>query len=201
MAIKEQQNWFYVRGDETLALDWPLNENSLVWEIGGFEGRWVRQIWDKFGCNITVFEPQIWACKRLREKFIAIPKVQIHPYGLWISDTTLSLNDYYTDGASVVKPAKGKDRADGDFRYYAHQFSDLHIDVCLMNIEGGEYVLLPEFIRSGVIRQIDNFWCQFHPGYYSENDHQTFDEICAQLEETHEMLWNCYPTAVAWRKK
>jgi hypothetical protein len=30
--------WQEVNGDETYALDWELNEDSHVWEIGGFEG-------------------------------------------------------------------------------------------------------------------------------------------------------------------
>jgi len=43
--------WFEVDGDNTLALDWKIDEHSIVWEIGGFEGRWAAQIQEKYNPN------------------------------------------------------------------------------------------------------------------------------------------------------
>src|SRR5258706_16007752 len=90
------QNWHEVKGDETLALDWPLDENSHVWEIGGYEGRWAQQIWDKFHCNITIFEPQLWAVEKMKERFQGIDKIEIRPYGLWTEENSLMIGNYHT---------------------------------------------------------------------------------------------------------
>jgi len=197
----EAKNWFEVKGDETLALDWDLNEDSRVWEIGGYEGRWAQQIWDKFHCHITIFEPQMWAVDRMRMRFAGIEKIDIRPYGLWTEDTLKTIGRFETDGASVIT-----DKMDGTVKLGIGEFKDFYqevyqfgeINLCLMNIEGAEYTLIPFFIGSGVMENFQNFWCQFHP---TDADDHRAEEIFKRLEKTHEMIWNCYPTAVAWRRK
>lgn len=202
----EIKDWFNERGDDTLALDWDLNENSHVWEIGGFEGRWAQQIWDKFHCYITIFEPQLWAVERLRERFEGNEKIEIRPYGLWIKSATLPIGNYHTDGASILIDDEREPSQDGRFKnFYDELFYDLtpqyKIDVGLMNIEGAEYVLIPGFILSGAINQFRNFWCQFHPEIWGSDAGEIYQSICKGMDQTHEMIWNCYPTAVAWRKR
>jgi FkbM family methyltransferase len=190
--------WRSVDGDNTLALDWKLNEESIVWEIGGYEGRWAHQMWDKFHCNITIFEPQIWAVEKLLKRFENNDKVIIKPFGLWVENKKLSMGNYGTDGASPF--SKKEPHEIGLFKSYTDFLdrSGPNVDVCLMNIEGGEFILIPEFILSGVINNFKYFWCQFHP------NEQKYDkragDIFFDLGRTHEIIWNCYPTAVAWRK-
>lgn len=202
----EVKNWLAVKGDETLALDWDLNENSHVWEIGGFEGRWAQQIWDKFHCNIEIFEPQQWAVERLQKRFEGIEKIKIHPYGLWTRNIQLTIKDFFTDGASVMKPLDIPSRGEGvgDFRDIHEIIAEkhYHVDVSLMNIEGAEYVLIPYLMKDNAIRFFRNFWCQFHPGLISDDVAVQFElsnEIFKQMNDTHDLLWTCFPTAVAWR--
>lgn len=204
----EVKNWFTLNGDDTLALDWDLNENSRVWEIGGFEGRWAQQIWNKFQCHIDIFEPQPWAVNRMKKKFEGIEKIRIHPYGLWTKDVRMELIDFFTDGASVLKQGEAfqeKPREMCEFRnIHLEAGKYRQIDVALMNIEGAEYTLIPSLIEGGTIKLIKNFWCQFHPGLISDNpdvEKKISEDIFKSMEKTHEMIWNCFPTAVAWRKK
>lgn len=195
----EIKDWKQIDGDNTMALDWQLDENSHVWEIGGFEGRWVQQMWDKFHCNITVFEPQLWAVEKMKKRFEGISKIDIRPYGLWIEDCTIAIGDFHTDGASVLK--HNRDVETGEFRNYYHEIffhKSEHIDVCLMNIEGAEYTLIPFITESNAINKIINFWCQFH---LLGADDMRHESIFDNMAKTHEMIWNCFPTAVAWRKK
>lgn len=196
MKIK---SWFEVDGDNTLALDWPLDETSHVWEIGGYEGRWVAQIAGKFNCYIDIFEPQGWAVEKMRERFKDNPKITIHPYGLWVEDKWMGMGDYFTDGASVMKPVKSD---------HLVEFKDIHreliefnhgIDLCLMNIEGAEWLLINYLQASGAFVRFKYFWCQFHE--FVENSYArkfvTYDSIGL----THDILWDHYPTAVAWERK
>lgn len=199
MAVNPHQSWFDVDGDNTLALDWDLNENSHVWEIGGFKGRWAQQIWDKFHCYIHIFEPQEWAVQKLRERFNGIEKVFIHPYGLWTKHGNLPIGDYFTDGASVLKTKEPVVSGSlfEDVRKVV-SLAPLPIDVALMNVEGAEYTLVPILVHDNLIQKFKNFWCQFHPD--NENDTRHL-EIFNGMERTHNMLWDYYPTAVAWRKR
>ena len=66
--IGKYYNWTEVDGDNTLALDWPIDENSIVFEIGGYEGRWSLQMAEKYNPRLYIFEPQDWARERCREK-------------------------------------------------------------------------------------------------------------------------------------
>jgi FkbM family methyltransferase len=201
MAAK-LQNWFDADGDNTLALDWPLDESSHVWEIGGFEGRWAAQIYEKFHCNITIFEPQLWAVERMQERFKGMDKIEIRPYGLWMFNSTMALGDYYTDGASLYKTESGKPKDVGFFRSVHREIRNFEppIDLALMNIEGAEYDLLPVITSSGLIKRMKRFWCQFHPTLVLNGSKRT-ELVFSQIEKTHRMLWNCFPFAVAWKVK
>lgn len=194
------EKWRELDGDNTLALDWPLTEDSHVWEIGGFEGRWAQQIWDKFHCHITIFEPQLWAVEKMQKRFNGNIKIDIRPYGLWTSNTSLSIGNYYTDGASVVNVVKETQTGSFvDFNKEIRNFT-APINLCLMNIEGGEFNLIPAMWFSGKMEMFEIFWCQFHPTLV-DNGEKRAAYIFKFMEQTHEMLWNCHPVAVAWRKK
>lgn len=198
----QRQEWFQAKGDETLALDWPLTEDSHVWEIGGFEGRWAKQISDKFHCWIDIYEPQRWAVERMYQTFrniVQYKKVSVHPYGLWTSEGPLGMGKFETDGCSLLE-TDDKQRGTGWFLQYGQVLFDFQkqIDLALMNIEGGEYELLPAMIESKWIRRFNYFWCQFNLKF--EKDGST-EKIMRGMEATHDLLWDCFPTAVAWKRK
>lgn len=199
--LQNHKSWLDVRGDDTLALDWPLDTLSLVWEIGGYEGRWIRQIDDKFHCYIVAFEPQDWAYKKLIREFGEKFNISIQPYGLWVEEATLPIGSFFTDGASVIKTGDGDPEHVGEFKDIVEELRETGlVDVCLMNVEGAEYSLIPCLIEHGEMGMIQYFWCQFHPGLIDDPE-KRIEDIFAKMEETHELLWNCYPTAVAWRRK
>lgn len=194
------KTWQEDRGDETLALDWPLCEDSVVWEIGGFEGRWAGQIIEKYHPYIKIFEPQQWAVKKLEEKFGHLPNVSIQPFGLWPHTTVLRLWEHDTDGASVMRN-DGRESEFCDFQdIYGNLRMEGDIDLCLMNIEGAEYTLLPYLIGLDMMEKFRYFWCQFHPGLVQFGEEKTA-RIFSGMSRTHNVLWDYYPTAVAWERK
>lgn len=204
------EKWRELDGDNTLALDWPLNEDSHVWEIGGFEGRWAQQIWDKFHCNITIFEPQLWAVEKMKARFKGIEKIDIRPYGLWLNDEVLQLGNYHTDGASLVNNDGREITMPAYFKGFYHEVYNFNheLDLTLMNIEGGEYTLIPNMVASGIMPRFNYFWCQFHIQHSNpkivepEKESVFIDQYYYNLmNETHEIIWDCHPTAVAWKRK
>lgn len=188
--------WKDVNGDETYALDWRIDGAARVWEIGGFEGRWAAQIVQKFDPYMEIFEPQAWAVARLKERFLREKKVDIQPFGLWVTDASLPLYHIGTDGASLLNPGVHSEVC---------QFMDIYnrvyaeVDLALMNIEGAEFVLLPYMIGNDLMRHFRFFWCQFHPGLVTEGETR-FLRIFEGLNRTHRVKWNFYPTAVAWER-
>ena len=190
--------WFEADGDNTLALNWPIYDKSYVWEIGGYEGRWAAQMVEKFNPIIYIFEPQLWAYNELLERFKGNPKVSVNPFGLWTHDTVLRLWEHDTDGASIVKNI-GRVSELCDFKDIFHP-SPTEIDVCLMNIEGGEFVLIPYMIGLNLMKRFRYFWCQFHPGVIESGKEKT-ELIYEGLSKSHRVMWDYYPTAVAWERK
>lgn len=193
-----KQTWQEVNGDETLALDWPIDSSSVVWEIGGYEGRWAAQMVERFDPSIHIFEPQIWLYSKLVERFERNPKAAIYPFGLWTHDAVLRVWEHATDGASVMRH-DGRTSEFCDFRDVMCSLTQ-PVDVCLMNIEGAEYVLIPHLIGLGLMQQFRFFWCQFHPGMVQYGGEKS-DLIYAGMATTHRVLWSYFPTAVAWERK
>lgn len=188
--------WKDADGDATYALEWQINKAALVWEIGGFEGRWAGQMAEKYDCNVDIFEPQGWAVERLQSRFRDNAKVTINPYGLWVMDASLPIYNYETDGASLFEH-----NTHSEVRAFKDIFGEVdgNIDVCLMNIEGGEFVLLPYMIGYGLMKHFKYFWCQFHT--FVPDSRRKMKVIYEQMDETHRVMWDFFPTAVAWERK
>lgn len=195
--MTQNQRWFEVHGDETLALDWKIDSKALVWEIGGYEGRWAAQIIEKFDPFMEIFEPQEWAFDKLVTRFTGNEKVKIHPFGLWVTRMNLPLYNYETDGATLVGEG---------IRVGVSKFVDIHacvpenVDLCLMNVEGAEFVLIPYLMGLGLMKRFRYFWCQFHPGWVKNGDEKS-NIIYKGMLKTHYKMWDCYPTAVAWERQ
>lgn len=138
----------------------------------------------------------------MQKRFAGIHRINIRPYGLWTEFGEFTLGNFETDGASLMPNDSLKTIKIGrglfvDYRQ-EFEYSD-KVDVCLMNIEGAEYVLLPDMIETGLITHFNYFWCQFHPEY--DPDGTKSHAISEGMKATHELLWDCFPTAVAWRRK
>lgn len=191
------KSWFEVNGDSTYALDWPINGGSLVYEIGGYEGRWSSQIIEKYHPRMMIFEPQKWAYDRCYERLnLPQDKITLHNFALWTHETPHIIGDFGRDGASLLKvwgPDTAEVKCMDAFRYFQEE-----IDVCLMNIEGGEFVLLPYLIGMGLIKYIKYFWMQVH--MFPTDSGQKYKALRKQMEKTHTIIWDFSPTAVCWKR-
>ncbi len=58
-----------------------------------------------------------------------------------------------------------------------------------INIEGGEYEVLPRLIDVGMVKDIDRLQIQFHS--FVDNAAARREDIQSKLAKTHEMVW-CY---------
>ncbi len=73
------------------------------------------------------------------------------------------------------------------------------IAVAKINIEGGEYDILPYLIETGLIARFHTLSIQFHD--FNTGDAYLRDMIRADLEKTHRCLWNYDFVWEQWQRR
>ena len=182
--------WIRDRGDRTLRLEYDLDESSLVFDLGGYEGQWASDIFSMYRCRIHIFEPVAAFAKGLEKRFARNPKVFVHPFGL-AGETKEAVIAVKKDGSSlwregketeVIKLVKAAD--------FCAEKKIESIDLMKINIEGGEYDLLEHLIAAGSVKNIRNIQVQFHDWVPGAENRAV--EIQKQLEQTHSITYQ-YP--------
>lgn len=185
---KRVKPWAAINGDKTLRLNYDLNENSMVFDLGGYEGQWASDIFSKYRCVVFIFEPYKDYANNIRNRFVKNTSIKIFDFGLGKEDriTTLYSNN---DGSSVFK----KTGLSFEIRIAkASSFLKMEkitkIDLMKVNIEGGEYDLLEELIDSGMIGLIKNLQVQFHD--FVPDAYTRMKKIQGSMEKTHRLTYN-----------
>ncbi|MFY0691403.1 MAG: FkbM family methyltransferase [Paracoccaceae bacterium] len=185
---------------EVLRFRFPdLTAQSVVFDVGGFEGNWAHRIHAAHGSTLHVFEPHPGFAAQIAARFEGNDKIHLHAIALGSADGTLSLSDEGDASSAIADHTRS---VTGDVvevgRFFAEHGID-HVDLMKVNIEGGEYDLLPALISAGLMPRIDLLQVQFH--LYSEADIAVRAGIRAQLAQTHDCVWE-YPFVwEQWRLK
>jgi FkbM family methyltransferase len=156
------RRWRAVDGDSTLRLQYDLNPEAIVLDVGGFKGEWAIQIAGRYGCTIHVFEPIPEFAATIRALLSRNPKAHIHAFGLSGKSRTerISVN---ADRSSVFAGQQaGAEIQLVDIVEFLVSHGIEKVDLIKINIEGGEYELLGRLIDSGYISKITDIQVQFH---------------------------------------
>lgn len=86
--------WKLVNGDKSLRINYPLNSNSVAFDVGGYVGNWSSDIYQKYRCYIYAFEPipeyyrvmkkALSTCKKnscIKLRFSRKNKIYYSPFG------------------------------------------------------------------------------------------------------------------------
>jgi FkbM family methyltransferase len=192
------QPWFDADGDGTLRLDYPLDADSLVLDLGGYQGQFASDRHGRFRCRVWVFEPVEDFAARIRGRFQSNPSIKVFGFGLADRDGAVELNlegpsttAFGGSGRNVSAPMKGV----ADF--FAEQ--DLsEVDLLKMNIEGGEYDLLDAMLDRGLAAKVRYFQIQFHD--HVPGAGKRAEAIRRRLEATHETQWSFPWVWESWRR-
>ena len=181
--------WFDIDGDGTLRLEYPLNENSVVFDLGGYKGSWASDIFSKYCCNIYVFEPVRAFYEAIEKRFQHNKKIRTFSFGLSEENKNVMLK-VDKDCSSIFRGSnEGELIALHSFKEFLGIHQIRNIDLIKINIEGAEYELLDSIIEEGLQARISNIQVQFHDFVpYAE---KRMKGIQKMLEETHEMTWQC----------
>jgi FkbM family methyltransferase len=176
-----------------------LNENSIVLDFGGFEGNWAHDIYERYKCSVHVFEPHPRFAEALRARFSDNEKIVIHEYALGTVEGTLNLTD---DGDASSALRENENAVLGQVipvSEFVTQYPDTEFALAKINIEGGEYDLLPALIGTGLITKIRILQVQFH--LYSEDLIAVRKDLVSKIEQSHSSDWS-YPFVwEQWTKK
>lgn len=171
---------------EELRYDYPLNKESIVFDIGGFDGMWSCKIHSKYLCDILIFEPVREFYNSIKSKFLEQDSVQIYNYGLGTKDETIGIA---VTGSSTSVFNKSENNEQVKIKDILPKISGfIKIDLVKINIEGAEYDLLDYIIENGLQAKFINIQVQFHTNVIDyENRRQRIRE---ELSKTHHLTYD-----------
>ena len=163
--------WFTDNGDYTHNINYELNNDSVVIDLGGYLGLWVDEILKKNNPNIPnilLVEPVPEFYNHLVTKYQNYEKIKVINFGvstdknesnktLYVSDDGSSTN-FNTNIKSVIQiktlPIE-KILLDNNIN---------EVDLLQINIEGDEYELMEYMIENNIVDKFKNIQIQFHLG-------------------------------------
>lgn len=183
-------DWFADKGDDTCRINYPLTKNSIVFDIGGYEGSFVEKIYNKYSCTIVVFEPVPEYYNKIVERFkgndniIVVNAALSNVNGKQPMFINTDKSGFFeTSGTLITVDCITLDQA----------MNDLGVDkinLLKLNIEGAEYDVLDYMIKNDLVVKCDDIQVQFHtfvPNYMGKHT-----AIVRKLRETHEITYD-YP--------
>jgi FkbM family methyltransferase len=191
--------WWKDRGDYTLRLDYELDKNSFVMDLGGYSGQWASDIYSRYCCRVAIFEPVDRFADNIRVRFAKNDKMQVYQYCLGCYSRMETISVCGT-GSSVFKKAEQSEPI--KIIDVAEWFADENItSVQLMkiNIEGGEYELMERLIATGLVNIVENIQVQFHE--ISGDSAERMKNIQASLKKTHTPIYQYRFVWENWERK
>lgn len=191
--------WRKDRGDSTLRLVYPLSEDSVVFDVGGYKGDWAEAIAQKYNPYIYIFEPIPNFYANIVGRFRSNSKVSVFNFGL-LDETKNDVISFCDDGSSLYR--RGATRIEVtlvDLAEFLTERKIKEIDLIKINIEGGEYPLLKRMLASNIVNRCHDIQVQFHEFY--PNATELREEIRASLQCTHFLTYDYYFVWENWRRK
>lgn len=184
--------WFEDKGDKTLRLFYEnLNESSLVFDVGGYEGQWASDIFSIHQPNIYLFEPVPAFFEFIDRRFRKNPKIKAFPFGLGGVSRTMEIN-VNKNSSSFYRKMGNQNQVVNivGASEFLTKYSIKKIDLMKINIEGGEYELLEHLIEKDFIKNIANIQIQFHT--FIDGYAEKMKDIQEALSKTHSLTYQ-YP--------
>lgn len=199
--LLEVARWFRDKGDETLRLDYPLTKESIVFDVGGYQGDFAAAVHERYGCKVYIFEPVPEFYQKVVIRFQGNPKIICLNYGLSSADGWLDIGVAENASSFASPHAKGA-RQRVQVRAVVECIRELGIDwidLMKINIEGGEFDVVPAIIESGDINKVQYLQVQFHN--FVDHAASRRAAIRTQLANTHREMWNYEFVWESWKLK
>jgi FkbM family methyltransferase len=200
--INQESNvkWFADNGNYTHAINYNINEYSMVVDVGGYIGLWADLIIEKYNPYITIVEPIKDFYDQLCNKFKDNPKVTVLNYGI---STTNKSDVIYLNGDGTSKYLTNDKPITVNFITIDELLKIIkrdNVELMQINIEGEEFPLLENMIDTGTILKFNNIQVQFHT--FIEDAFEKRNNIQKGLEKNNFKKLYDYPFVFeAWSLK
>lgn len=192
----DASEWFKAGGDDTFRLNYPLNKDSIVIDLGGAVGAWSMPIYNLYRPNLYIFEPtKLFA--QLEARFVGLSKVHLLNFAASNEDKDLALGVIEGEASIFHEENLVTVRAI-DFGRFIDNLKVPNIDLLKMNIEGSEYEILESIISRGQLDQFVNIQCQFH---MIENYEERYKNLILEMQKTHYLSWRFPFVWENWTRK
>jgi FkbM family methyltransferase len=192
--------WTAHRGDLTHRLDYDLHADSVVLDLGGYEGQWASDIFAKYCCDVYVFEPITEYADKIQFRFRRNTKIQVFPFGLGPSDSQRPMSKKLDQSSVVLQDGE---TVMGSFRegiqFITADLGLSHVDLMKINIEGAEYDLLEHVIARDWITNISNLQIQFHD--FVPDAEARMKTLQEKLASTHSLTYQYSFVWENWARK
>jgi FkbM family methyltransferase len=181
ISPSNDSQWRKENGDYTYRIEYSLNENSIVVDLGARHGNWARLIKNRYNSKIYCFEVVDQFCNELKNSgyntfCVAVSdKKEKVTLGVLSDEASLFFNESTFECDSIP--------ADEIFELIGEET----IDLMKINVEGAEYPILKNLIKSNKILQIKNIQVQFH--LFDGEENSDYAHISKELSKTHELSW------------
>lgn len=180
--------WFAAKGDETLRLNYDLNEKSIVFDVGGYKGEFAGDIFCKYNATIYVFEPIKSFFQIIQNKFVNNQKVKIYNFGLAGKDEQMQISMSDNSSSVFLKTEDSETIQLKSIVNFIQENNIQSVDLIKINIEGGEYDLLESLIENNLISVFKNIQVQFHD-FLLDNGKERMNKIQENLSKTHQITY------------
>jgi FkbM family methyltransferase len=198
--FKEVERWYQEDPHKLKRTDFDfLTSDSIVFDLGGYEGEWTSDIYARFNCNVYVFEPVPEFADIIKQRFAKNEKIKVYAIGLAEknSEVLITIDKFAsrigTDDSSAKPTEKIKLRS---FTEFITENRINTIDLLKINIEGAEFPLLENLSATGTLGNIKCLLIQFHN--FADNAITRRKELQEELSKTHVKLfdyafvWECW---------
>lgn len=193
----ELSKWIMDRGDYTHNINYNLNQNSSIMDLGGYTGVWAQQMIEKYSPNVYIIEPVPKFYNFMVSKFENNSKVKILNVGVATENREGKILVNQDASSSNLKNGEEIDVKFKTIEQIFKQFNIENIDLIQINIEGDEYSLLERMIQTKFINRFKNIQIQFHLGI--ENDLLRREKIHKEFilnnfinKFNYPFVWECW---------
>jgi len=192
--------WVADDGDNTLAIDYQLTDDSVVFDVGGFYGHWTKALLEKISPvkpRVFVFEPVERFYDALAYLFRDEKKVLVIGEALSDKGGVAMISDD-EEGSSMHLAMADTSINTVEVGDFLLTYDLTKVDLISINIEGHEFPLLKRMLEVGA-EKFENLQVQFHAFYPDAG--RLREELRKELAKTHVETY-CYPFVwESWRKK
>ena len=144
---------------ECLTTKYPLNSDSIIYDVGAYTGKWALEMNNLYNCIIHSFEP---IRSNLQNNIKNNANIIGHNFALGCCNGKRKI--YLAKDASsfFVESNSFEEVYEKDIIQVMKDLKSYNISLLKLNIEGAEFDLLEHLIRHNMINKFDHIQVQYH---------------------------------------